>query len=384
MSLPQKKIVCLIVIIVVLAFCQYGCPGSPKQSSSSSDQSINKSAKSSEYYEGVYFCSGYTENGKTASYTNLTAKQKRKFPHFFIQLKSNNTAYMGSISNDGICWNKDLYEWKPTNSGINIDGDIEFDLQDDKYLVYEDSKGSTYYLKKCISGSELSVGDLSFKNITFDAPIDLVYTQDVISPKSKYYGIVNSFMEGGPTLLMTATKTDADDITELSSYYKGVEDHFVRYKEINYFVYADKKDKITDVGLVADNTWYKIKFDYSNDTAIDYSEYAETFYTTITQATDWPKAKSHIGETICVKGKVKASTYRNKSNGQPTYIDLGAAYPDDNRVTMVIWGEDRDKFTDNPESFYLGKTLLVTGKLYEYNNAVYIKVSSPKQIRCLN
>lgn len=187
---------------------------------------------------------------------------------------------MGSISSDGQCTNRESYKWKPTSSGINLDDNMKFELQENGALIYT-SRGETVYFEKCISGNDLSVADLSFKNITFDAPIDLVYTQDAISQTSECYGIVDSCRMNGPSLMMTATETDADDIAELSSYYKGVEDHFIRYNGSNYFVYADEEHKMTDVAFVADNTWYKIKFDYSNDTTIDYSEYASTFFTTI-------------------------------------------------------------------------------------------------------
>ena len=272
--------ICLIAIITTLALCLSGCSSSSKQSSSSSSPSNSTNAKSSEYYEGDWFCSGYTKDGKTTSYASLTAEQKRNFSHIYIQLKSNNKAYMGSISNDGQCTNRESYKWKPTSSGINLDDNMKFELQENGALIYT-SRGESVYFEKCISGNELSVGDLNFKNITFDAPIDLVYTQEAISQTSKHYGIVDSCRTNGPSLMMTATETDADDITELSSYYKGVEDHFIRYNGSNYFVYADEEHKMTDVAFVADNTWYKIKFDYSNDTTIDYSEYASTFFTTI-------------------------------------------------------------------------------------------------------
>ena len=101
------------------------------------------------------------------------------------------------------------------------------------------------------------------------------------------------------------------------------------------------------------------------------------------RAIDWSEAKSHIGETVTVRGTVKASTFRDGSKHQPTYIDLGAAYPDNSRVTMVVWGEDREKFTEDPEDLYLNKTLLVTGELYEYGGVAYIKVSSPEQLTIL-
>lgn len=100
-------------------------------------------------------------------------------------------------------------------------------------------------------------------------------------------------------------------------------------------------------------------------------------------AISYTEAKSHVGETIAVYGEVKASEYRSESNYQPTYIDLGAPYPDESRVTMVVWGEDRGNFPGAPESIYLGRTVCVTGELYDYEGVVYVKVETPDQVQVL-
>lgn len=101
-------------------------------------------------------------------------------------------------------------------------------------------------------------------------------------------------------------------------------------------------------------------------------------------AIDWTEASSHIGEVATVCGPVKDSSFLEASNGQPCYIDVGAAYPDDSRVSIVVWGEDRANFPEAPESLYQGKTICVTGELYAYNNATYVKVSSPDQVKVLD
>ena len=101
-------------------------------------------------------------------------------------------------------------------------------------------------------------------------------------------------------------------------------------------------------------------------------------------AIEWTEASSHIGEIVTVHGPVKDSSFLNESNEQPTYIDIGAAYPDGSRVSMVVWGEDRGNFPGEPESMYLGKTVCVTGELYAYDNATYVKVASPDQVKVLD
>lgn len=101
-------------------------------------------------------------------------------------------------------------------------------------------------------------------------------------------------------------------------------------------------------------------------------------------AISWDDAKSHIGERVTVYGPVKDSSYMSSSNNQPTYIDIGAAYPEERRVSMVVWGEDRGNFPDKPESMYLGKTICVTGELYSHDGVTYVKVATPDQIRVLD
>jgi hypothetical protein len=100
-------------------------------------------------------------------------------------------------------------------------------------------------------------------------------------------------------------------------------------------------------------------------------------------AIKWTEAKKHVGETVTVFGPVKGSKYASTSNGEPTFIDLGASYPDPSRVSIVVWGEDRDSFSGSPEEMYLGKTIAVTGEVYMYRGACNIEVQSPSQVRVL-
>ena len=55
------------------------------------------------------------------------------------------------------------------------------------------------------------------------------------------------------------------------------------------------------------------------------------------------EASKHVGETATVCGTVVSAHYAPRSRGQPTFLDLGHAYPNED-FTAVIWGEDRPKF----------------------------------------
>lgn len=97
-------------------------------------------------------------------------------------------------------------------------------------------------------------------------------------------------------------------------------------------------------------------------------------------AIDWSKASQYVGKTATFYGKVVDAEYASSSNSSPTFLDLGAAYPDSSRLSIVIWGKNRSKFSSAPESLYKGKTIAVTGEVYKYDGVCNIEVSSPSQI----
>ncbi|MCL2806944.1 MAG: hypothetical protein FWD27_02060 [Coriobacteriia bacterium] len=97
-------------------------------------------------------------------------------------------------------------------------------------------------------------------------------------------------------------------------------------------------------------------------------------------AISWTEARQHVGETATIYGTVVGTNYASSSNGQPIYIDIGAAYPDTSRVTVVIWGEDRGSFSFAPETTYQGQTVLVTGEIYLCDGVCNIKVQFPSRI----
>ena len=70
------------------------------------------------------------------------------------------------------------------------------------------------------------------------------------------------------------------------------------------------------------------------------------------------EAKDHVGERATVCGKVATSRYASKSKGQPTFLNLDQAYPQQ-IFTVLIWGTDRSKFGE-PESKYRDQKICVT------------------------
>lgn len=91
------------------------------------------------------------------------------------------------------------------------------------------------------------------------------------------------------------------------------------------------------------------------------------------------EVKQHIGDSVNVCGKVFGTRFLENSNGKPTLINIGGAYPNE-LLTVVIYGPDREKFNGKPEEIYNAKDICVIGKIVEYKGKPQIVVNRPEQI----
>jgi DNA/RNA endonuclease YhcR with UshA esterase domain len=91
------------------------------------------------------------------------------------------------------------------------------------------------------------------------------------------------------------------------------------------------------------------------------------------------QAKALIGKEATVCGTVKSARYASNSNRKPTFLNLDKAFPDP-VFTVVIFDENRSKFSPPPESQFKDKAICVTGRIQEYRGAPEIIVTDPKQI----
>ena len=98
-------------------------------------------------------------------------------------------------------------------------------------------------------------------------------------------------------------------------------------------------------------------------------------------AISWDKAKDHIGDRTTVWGPVAGASYRPDIRGQPTWLNIGKDWPSPERFVVIIWGKNRGNFPKAPETYYLGKTIYVTGLITEYNAIPQIEVTDPSQIK---
>lgn len=98
-------------------------------------------------------------------------------------------------------------------------------------------------------------------------------------------------------------------------------------------------------------------------------------------STNWDEAASVEGQDTTIRGPVAGVSYRPDVNGAPTFINVGADYPDSSRFTVIVWGQDRDAFTSTPENTYKGKKVCVSGKVASYRGLPQMEVSGPDQIQ---
>ena len=88
-------------------------------------------------------------------------------------------------------------------------------------------------------------------------------------------------------------------------------------------------------------------------------------------------AGKYLGRGLIVEGKV-ADTYHDlKSN--TVFLNFEKAYPNQ-CFTGVIFSSDLYKFVQNPENYYLGKTVRIFGEVKEYQGRPEIILETPNQI----
>lgn len=81
-------------------------------------------------------------------------------------------------------------------------------------------------------------------------------------------------------------------------------------------------------------------------------------------------------------GTVADVHYAGNSRGQPTFIDLGHPYPNQ-ELTIVIWGNNLARFP-TPPSAWEGQRICVTGPVSRYHGRPEIIAYSPNQIQVEN
>lgn len=91
---------------------------------------------------------------------------------------------------------------------------------------------------------------------------------------------------------------------------------------------------------------------------------------------------NYIGDSVTVLGTVHNGLYFSESENKPTILNIGAPYPDP-LLTAVINGQDRTKFTGEPETFYANKNISITGKVVLNNGKPQMLLHDINQIKII-
>lgn len=98
---------------------------------------------------------------------------------------------------------------------------------------------------------------------------------------------------------------------------------------------------------------------------------------------DWTRAGEFLGRRAAVSGRIAGISYRPQSAGQPTWINIGADFPQRNRFVAVVWGRNRDALGDVLREIKNGDRICVVGEVGDYRGVPQIEVGSSGQIRRL-
>jgi micrococcal nuclease len=86
-----------------------------------------------------------------------------------------------------------------------------------------------------------------------------------------------------------------------------------------------------------------------------------------------------MGDSVRVCGKVFSTRFLESANGTPTLINMGGTFPNE-KLTIVIFGENRKVFQVKPEEAWKDKEICVTGRIVEYRGKPQIVVARPEQV----
>ena len=92
------------------------------------------------------------------------------------------------------------------------------------------------------------------------------------------------------------------------------------------------------------------------------------------------QAADYEGQMVTVCSKVYGTKYMESSKSKPTFLDLGADYPNE-LLTVFIEEVDRANFTNKPEDFYKNKEVCITGKIKRHKGRVEINVTKQDEIK---
>ena len=95
----------------------------------------------------------------------------------------------------------------------------------------------------------------------------------------------------------------------------------------------------------------------------------------------WDQARAFLGQQGTFRGEVVSATFVEDIGREPTFLNIGRPFPDQSRLTVVVWGEDRGQFSQPPEVAYSpGQEICVSGEVTLFEGVAQIEISSPSAL----
>ncbi|MBN1833965.1 MAG: hypothetical protein JW896_17825 [Deltaproteobacteria bacterium] len=89
----------------------------------------------------------------------------------------------------------------------------------------------------------------------------------------------------------------------------------------------------------------------------------------------WREAHAYYGQWVTVAGRIAGSENRG------SVCVLNFSLEEEDNVVVLIFRSAFDKFPPDPQDFYDGKNVLVTGKIQKYRGITSITVPHPSRIK---
>jgi hypothetical protein len=91
------------------------------------------------------------------------------------------------------------------------------------------------------------------------------------------------------------------------------------------------------------------------------------------------EAAKHVGDSVKVCGKIYGGRFFETSNGAPTLLNMGAAYPA-SPITIVLYSDVRAKMGNAPEIQLKDKNVCVSGRVTLHKEKPQIVIANAAQL----
>lgn len=94
----------------------------------------------------------------------------------------------------------------------------------------------------------------------------------------------------------------------------------------------------------------------------------------------WQEAKNYANKHVAVFGTVREYRYLPKIKGSPTWINLGARYPDKDRLSVVVWGSERGRFGKALTDKLVNRQICIIGTVKLRDGIPQIALKAPREL----